>query len=110
MPDGFGVCFEMGKKCSKMLSLYISSLWFVPNTKERSCPKVQQLCEIFINKIITLRAPCFYYLQAKLSADLINAISNYIPTPKSTKVGLFVFYECSHSFRERADLGCLQPA
>ena len=24
---GFGVCFEMGKKCSKMCSLYIPSLW-----------------------------------------------------------------------------------
>ena len=25
--DGFGVCFEMGKKCYKMLALYIPSLW-----------------------------------------------------------------------------------
>ena len=26
MSNGFGVCFEMGKKCSKMPTLYIPSL------------------------------------------------------------------------------------
>ena len=26
--DGFGVCFEMGKKCYRMHALYISSLWW----------------------------------------------------------------------------------
>ena len=25
--DGFGVCFELGKKCYRMRTLYIPSLW-----------------------------------------------------------------------------------
>ena len=25
--NGFGVCFDLGKKCSKMPTLYIPSLW-----------------------------------------------------------------------------------
>ena len=28
---GFGVCFDLGKKCSKMHTLYIPSLWVNPN-------------------------------------------------------------------------------
>ena len=45
--DGFGVCFEMGKKCSKMRSLYITSLW-VPITQSGICGgnKVSLNCKV----------------------------------------------------------------